>query len=54
MKPYTLGDNLEGVSVSPEDTLETGGMIAVNPDNNKDKWYISKAFFEANYEVVED
>ena len=53
MKPYTLGDSLERVSISEEDTLETGGMIAVNPNNHDDKWYVGKAFFEANYEEVE-
>lgn len=50
MKPYTLGDDITGVSVSPADVLETGGMIAHNPDNPEDMWYVGKAFFEDNYE----
>lgn len=49
MRPYVLGEDLSGVSVSAEDTPEEGGMIAYNPDNPADKWYVAKAFFEANY-----
>lgn len=50
MRPYVPGEDMTGVSVSPEDTPEVGGMIAVNPKNTADKWYVAKAFFEANYE----
>jgi hypothetical protein len=49
MRPYVPGEDLSGVSVSAEDTPEEGGMIAYNPDNPADKWYVAKAFFEANY-----
>ena len=49
MRPYAPGEDLAGVSVSAEDTPELGGMIAVNPSNPADKWYVAKAFFEANY-----
>ena len=52
LRPYISGEDMEGVSVSPEDTLESGGMIAVNPQNPADKWYVSGDFFEANYEPV--
>lgn len=54
MRPYVPGEDLTGVSVSPEDTLELGGMIAVNPSNPNDKWYVAKAFFEANYVEAKD
>ena len=50
MRPYVVGEDLSGVSVNKEDTPEEGGMIAVNPANPEDKWYVAKAFFEANYE----
>ena len=53
MRPYIPGEPLTGVSVSPEDTPEPGGMIAINPANLQDKWYVAKEFFEKNYEVVE-
>ncbi len=49
MRPYVPGESMEGVSVSPEDTPELGGMIAVNPSNPSDKWYVAKNFFNKNY-----
>jgi hypothetical protein len=50
MRPYIPGEDLTGVSVSTEDTPEIGGMIAVNPNNGQDRWYVDKKFFEENYE----
>lgn len=52
MRPYIPGENLTGVSVNIKDVLEEGGMIAVNPANPSDKWYVSKSFFQDNYEEV--
>lgn len=52
MRPYIPGEDLSGVSVSAEDTPETGGMIARNHDNHNDQWYVAKAFFEKNYEAA--
>jgi len=52
MRPYIPGEGMEGISVSPEDSLEEGGMIAINPDNPKDQWYVAKKFFNENYEEV--
>ncbi len=52
MRPYVDGEDLSGVSVSPEDKKLpslAGGMIAHSPDNPNDKWYISKEFFDKNY-----
>lgn len=52
MRPYVEGEDLSGVSVSPEDEkLDTlvGGMIAVSASNPDDKWYVAKVFFEENY-----
>ena len=50
MRPYILGEDLSGVSVNKEDTPELGGMIARNDDNNDNRWYVAKDFFEKNYE----
>jgi hypothetical protein len=50
MRPYVPGEDLTGVSVNAEDTPEVGGMIAVNPKNPADKWYVAKKFFDDNYE----
>ncbi|MBW2636961.1 MAG: hypothetical protein JRC86_05480 [Deltaproteobacteria bacterium] len=49
MRPYIPGEDLEGVSVWEGDVLEDGGMIARNPKDSSDQWYVAKAFFEANY-----
>lgn len=51
MRPYEPGEDLEeqGVSVWQGDVLEAGGMIAQNPKDPADQWYVSKSFFEENY-----
>ncbi len=49
MRPYVPGEDMTGISVSAEDTPELGGMIAVNPSNEKDRWYVAKQFFLDNY-----
>ena len=53
MHPYVEGDDMTGISVAECDTPEEGGMIAVNPDDNSDRWYVAKQFFIDNYEEVE-
>jgi len=53
MRPYIPGEDMAGISVSPEDTLEEGGMVAHNPQNPQDRWYIAKQFFLDNYELVD-
>ena len=49
MRPYVPGEDLTGISVSKEDMPGLGGMVAVNPNNHDDKWYINRKFFEENY-----
>jgi len=49
MRPYIPGEDLSNVSVNVEDTPEEGGMIAVNPANEQDRWYVAKKFFLDNY-----
>ena len=53
MYPWFPGLDMRGISVSDEDTPEIGGMIAVNPKNPADQWYVAKQFFEENYEECE-
>lgn len=53
MRPYLPGESLDGISVNKEDVPELGGMIAVNPANREDKWYIGKQFFADNYEAAD-
>ncbi|QQV91431.1 hypothetical protein M1M25_gp109 [Tenacibaculum phage Gundel_1] len=54
MRPYVLGEDLTGVSVSKEDNPEKDmGMIARNPKNHKDQWYVAKAYFDENLQPEE-
>lgn len=51
MRPYVKGEDLSKVSVSKEDDPETDmGMIARNPKNHADKWYVSRKYFNDNLE----
>jgi len=52
MRPYIPGEDLTGVAVCQTNTPSLGGMIAVNPQNLVDKWYVSKDFFINNYTEV--
>ena len=53
MRPYVKGEDLTGISVSDTDTPETDmGMIARNPNNHDDKWYVARKYFEENLEEV--
>lgn len=53
MRPYVVGEDLSGISVNKEDSPEMGGMIARNPKNHNDQWYVAKKYFEDNLELVE-
>lgn len=55
MRCYVPGEDLAGISVSaPDQKLPSldGGMIARNPQNHEDQWYIAAKFFADNYEPV--
>lgn len=51
MRPYIPGEDLvaQGVSVWGGDVPEQGGMVAQNPKNLSDMWYVAKKFFQDNY-----
>ena len=58
MRPYIPGENMSGISVSDAD-LKTmredieefnRGMIARNPENHADQWYVAGQYFENNFE----
>lgn len=47
MRPYILGEDLSNISVSPtDDPPDDMGMIARNPKNHKDQWYVARKYFE--------
>lgn len=53
MRPYVKGEDLSGVSVSDVDHPEQDmGMIARNPKNHADQWYVARKYFEENLEPV--
>lgn len=52
-RPYEKGEDLSGVSVGEEDDPADGGMIAFNPENFKDRWFIATGWFEKNYRLGE-
>jgi hypothetical protein len=51
---WSPGIDMDGVSISEEDkkngSPRDGDRIARNPENPKDRWLISQAYFERNYE----
>jgi hypothetical protein len=55
LRPYVLGDNLDGVSISAADKLtgspKEGDWIARSPNNHKDMWLVNAKYFADNYEV---
>jgi hypothetical protein len=54
MRPYVKGEDMSGISVAAVDSPETDmGMIARNPENHKDQWYVARKYFEDNLELVE-
>lgn len=52
MRPYIPGEDLSKISVSQTDTPELGGMVARNPKDSNDQWYVAKQYFEDNLEEV--
>lgn len=51
MRPYMKGEDMSRISVSPEDDPETDmGMVARNPKNHADQWYVAKQYFDENLE----
>ena len=51
MRPYILGEDLTNISVADVDNpLTDMGMIARNPNNHADKWYVARKYFNDNLE----
>ncbi len=53
MRPYVPGEDLTAFSVNKEDEPQMGGMIARNPDNHADQWYVAPDYFAKNFEPME-
>lgn len=56
MRPYIVGEDVTGISISDADKLngspKEGDMIARNPKNHEDQWLVAKKYFEENLEPV--
>lgn len=52
LRPYVEGEDMSDISVAAVDVPEVGGMIAINPNDINDMWYVGKTFFEDNYELI--
>jgi hypothetical protein len=52
MRPYVTNEDTTGWNISEKDTLEIGGMVAT--DDVDSVWYVSKDFFNKNYELVQE
>ena len=52
MRPYIPGEDMTGISVAEVDNLYLGGMVARNPKNHKDQWFVAQRYFEENLEEV--
>lgn len=54
MRPYVQGEDLTGISCSEGDVPFQGGMIARNPNDHTDQWYVNEKYFAENFEPIED
>ena len=54
LRPYVLGENMEGISISEADKLagspKLGDMIARNPKNHDDQWLVAAQYFTDNFD----
>lgn len=56
MREYIEGEDLaaQGITINlVVDHPEKGGMIARNPRDHSDQWYVSKSYFDMNFELEE-
>lgn len=53
LRPYIVGEDLTDVSISVADkksgSPKAGDYIARNPQNHRDLWLVSAAYFAANH-----
>ena len=53
MRPYVKNEDLSNISVASVDNPEIDmGMIARNPNNHADQWYVARKYFEDNFELI--
>ena len=53
LRPYISGEDVTNISIADVDDPETDmGMVARNPQNHKDQWYVARKYFEENLELI--
>ena len=52
MRPYEQDEDMTNIAVDEMVIPRLGGMIAIDPSNLSDRWYVTPEFFEANYKEV--
>lgn len=54
LRPYIPHEDLKDVSVSNRDEplTDSGGMIARNPRDHKDQWYINGQYVRRNFKEI--
>ena len=51
MRPYVPGEDMTHISVADIDDPGTDmGMVARNPQNHADQWYVARKYFDDNLE----
>jgi len=54
MRHYVSGEDTTNISIADVDDPETDmGMVARNPKNHNDQWYVARKYFEDNLELAE-
>ena len=53
MRPYVKGEDQSKFSVNPVDDQEHDmGLVARNPKNHADQWYVARKYADDNLEFV--
>lgn len=54
MRPYIFGEDLTNILVNRvDDPRSDMGMVARNPKNHNDMWYVARKYFNSNFELKE-
>ncbi len=54
MRPYVKCEDTTDISIADVDDPETDmWMVARNPKNHDDQWYVARKYFEDNLELAE-
>jgi hypothetical protein len=55
MRQYIKGEDCSEISITDTDDPDSDlGMVARNPQNHKDQWYVARKYFEDNLELASD